>query len=145
MPSFALDFSLKDCQWGNRQKLLFFFFFNQRPPGFCLGCHIKCLCLYVCLSHHMVSVSGKFLSPFSRTCREGEGKFREEELGLGQVFPLAKLGKEVLKQRTPFLEGLAVFKWRTQRTNPNNELSIAVKTNSHNNTTAIHCVNVLEV
>lgn len=93
----------------------------------------------------MVSVSGKFLSPFSRTCREGEGKFREEELGLGQVFPLAKLGKEVLKQRTPFLEGLAVFKWRTQRTNPNNELSIAVKTNSHNNTTAIHCVNVLEV
>lgn len=85
----------------------------------------------VCLSYHMVSVIN-FSAHSPELVEEGEGGFGEEELWLGQVFPLGKLGKEVLKQHC-FLGRPCCAK------------SIAVQTNGHTNATPIHYVNVLEI
>lgn len=92
--------------------------------------------MFVCLAAWLFvssnDVSGRLLNLFIRKVRaglveEGESEFREEEFGLTQVFPLTNLGKEVLKLKNAFLEGLTVLKCRIQKTNPNGKLSVAVK------------------
>lgn len=108
-------FSPRDLSVGNKQELTSFpsprkskttrvlcRLSYQIPVFVCMSVYIS-----VCLIHHMVSVVN-FWAHSSELVEEGEGGFREEELWLGQVFPLGKLGKKILKLSTAFSEGLAV-------------------------------------
>lgn len=96
-------FPLGTCQWAigknwhlpppkSKTTRVLYRLSYQIPVFVCMSVYIS-----VCLIHHMVSAVN-FWAHYPEFVEEGEGEFREEELWLGQVFPLGKLGKGVLKQ-----------------------------------------------
>lgn len=109
--SFALDFPLGTCQWAIGKN------WHLSPPpqikdhqgsvqvvisDTCV-CVYVCVYIYICLSDSSHGVSGKFLSPFFRTCRGRWGWIQRRGIMAGSSVSFGKARKGNLKTEHCFL------------------------------------------
>lgn len=107
--SFALDFPLRTCQWAIGKN------WHLSPPlqikdhqgsvqvVISDTCVCVYVCVYICLSDSSHGVSGKFLSPFFRTCRGKWGWIQRRGIMAGSSVSFGKARKGNLKTEHCFL------------------------------------------